>query len=71
MVVSVESRLGQLEGALSHLATKADVANIETKIATVETRIANELKVQTRWFIGVLIGIASVVLLALRVLPST
>ena len=60
---STEERLSRLEGAYEHLATKADIAKVETQIAQLETKIA-ELQAlmeqkfanQTRWFVGFMLS---------------
>ncbi len=51
-------RLSRLEGAYEHLATKADIANLETRIANLETRIANlktDLVQSQRWTVGIVL----------------
>ncbi len=35
----ITERMARLEGAYEHLATKADVAQIETRVAEMETRM--------------------------------
>ena len=40
-VTTVEERLSRLEGVYEHLASKADVARVETQVARVETQIAD------------------------------
>ena len=45
-MASIEQRVGQLEGAYAHLATKADLAELEARLSKV-------INTQTRWFVGV------------------
>ncbi|MDE2780232.1 MAG: hypothetical protein OXI91_11230 [Chloroflexota bacterium] len=60
---STEERLSRLEGTYEHLATKEDVAKVETQVAQLETKIA-ELQAlveqrfanQTRWFVGFMLS---------------
>lgn len=49
---STEERLSRLEGAYEHLAIKADIARLETKIAEVQARVDQRLANQTRWLVG-------------------
>ena len=54
-VTTVEERLGRLEGVYEHLASKADVARVETQVARVETQIA-DLRTELKGEIGALRG---------------
>ncbi len=44
-MATVEDRLGRLEGQFAHLATKTDLANLETKLT-------HEMAKHLRWMIG-------------------
>ena len=39
--ISTEERVSRLEGGYGHLATKEDVANVQTEVANVRTEVAN------------------------------
>lgn len=54
-VTTVEERLSRLEGVYDHLASKADVARVETQIARVETQVA-DLRTELKGEIGALRG---------------
>ena len=59
---SFEQRLGRLEGAYEHLATKADVHELESKLYQMESRLL-------RWLVGTIlasVGMASGITLALN-----
>lgn len=51
-----ETRLGYIEGKLESFATKADIKDLEGKIALIEerlqTKIKDEINKQTKWIIG-------------------
>ena len=51
-----ETRLGYIEGKLESFATKADITDLEGKIALIEerlqTKIKDEINKQTKWIIG-------------------
>ena len=49
---SLEERVSRLEGAYEHLATKADIANVETQIAELRATIEQKFGNQTRWIVG-------------------
>ena len=54
--MSTEERLGKLEGAYNHLATKADIAELRGEL---KAEIAN-LKVDlTRWTVGTIIAVGT------------
>ena len=48
-MATIEQRVGQLEGAYEHLATKADLADLKTSIYQLETRMI-------RWMVGMMVG---------------
>ncbi len=58
---SIEERVSHLEGAHEHLATKADVEEVNTRIAQVEAKIA-DLKADLTWRVAglQLAGLAAV-----------
>ncbi len=59
---SLEQRLGRLEGAYEHLATKTDVHELESKRYQMESRLL-------RWLVGTIlasVGMASGITLALN-----
>ncbi len=42
-MLNVEAEVNQLKGAYSHLATKADIAGLEEKLAALESRLMMRL----------------------------
>ena len=46
---TVEERLSRIEGAYEHLATKADVSQLEIRMVNSEARM-------TRWMVGLVLG---------------
>ena len=44
MAIPIEERVATLEAAYQHLATKADIARLEGRIATVEANLQGRLK---------------------------
>ena len=42
-VTTVEERLSRLEGVYDHLASKADVARVETQVADLRTELKGEI----------------------------
>ena len=42
-ILDVEAEVNQLKGAYGHLATKADIAELECKIAALESRLMMRL----------------------------
>lgn len=76
MVADVE-RLARLEGAYEHLATKADLKDLELRLTAqiaAQTQMVTETMVrQTRWLAGAVVGAAAVatgVVIAVSRLPS-
>ena len=53
---SAEERLSRLEGAYEHLATKADIAKVETQIAELRAIMEQKFANQTRWFVGFMLS---------------
>ena len=53
--------MARLEGAYEHLATKADVAQIETRVAEMETRMAWRL-------IGAMVGMSGIIITAVALI---
>ena len=59
---AIGERVAKLEGSYEHLATKADVERISTKISDLETRLI-------KWLIGVVLlgmGVAAAIATALQ-----
>lgn len=59
---SLEQRVGYLEGAYEHLATKADLRELESKLYQMESRLL-------RWLVGTIlasVGMASGITVALN-----
>ena len=60
----MEGRLGRLEGAYEHLATKADIALLKSDIADLKAELFDKMNVHMRWMIGIqiasLVGIVAV-----------
>lgn len=50
-MTTVEKRLSRLESGFAHLATKADLYQIENRMYQLENRM-------TRWLIGMVVGMA-------------
>lgn len=53
---STEERVSRLEGAYQHLATKEDIAKVETQIAELRATIEQKFANQTRWFVGFMLS---------------
>ncbi len=61
-IASLEQRVAHLEGAYQHLATKADLRELEGKLYQMESRLL-------RWLVGTIlasVGMASGITLALN-----
>lgn len=64
----MEDRVSRIEGALPYLATKEDLARVETSIANLETRIE---QIENRLFLkltGVIILVGTVMTAIIRLL---
>ena len=48
-MTTLEQRVGQLEGAYTHLATKADVAELRVQMGALESRLI-------KWMVGLQLG---------------
>ena len=55
MTDPITERMARLEGAYEHLATKADVAQLETRMAQMETRMTWRL-------IGAMVGMSGIII---------
>lgn len=68
---STEERVSRLEGAYEHLATKEDVAKVETEVVRVRADVATLEGRLIRWMVGTVISgmIAISALTALIVRP--
>ena len=66
--VSTEERLSRLEGGYEHLATKADLFQLENRmmmhIAQLESRLM-------RWIVSLMVGVALVALAAVGIFVQT
>lgn len=56
--LNYERRLSQVESALPHLATKADLAELKTELHKLETRL-------TRWIAGLGFGVVGTLIAVL------
>ena len=54
-MTSVEERLSRLEGVYDHLASKADVARVETQIADLRTEMHRVNAGLIRWGVGFMV----------------
>ncbi|MXZ90092.1 MAG: hypothetical protein F4W95_06655 [Chloroflexi bacterium] len=61
MATTVEERLARLEGGYEHVATKADIAELRSEIARMETRLLLRLG-------GLMVAVAAAVTAAVRFL---
>ena len=55
MTDPITERMARLEGAYEHLATKADLAQLETRMAQMETRMTWRL-------IGAMVGMSGIII---------
>ena len=55
MTDPITERMARLEGAYEHLATKADLAQLETRMAQMETRM-------TWRIIGAMVGMSGIII---------
>lgn len=60
-MATLESRVGQIEGALPHLATKEDIARLETWTEQVENRLFLKLA-------GMMAGFGTILTVPVRLL---
>lgn len=60
----VEGCLGRIEGIIEHLATKADLKDVEAKID-------RSIVVQTRWMIGTMLAVVTLLVAVFNYLPTT
>ena len=59
-MATLEERVGHLEGAYEHLATKADIETLRTEIEKLRTDLSHTMAVHLRWMIGIqLSGLAA------------
>ena len=58
---SLEERVSRLEGGSEHLATKADLAQLETRMAQMETRM-------TWRIIGAMVGMSGIIITAVALI---
>ena len=61
MTDPIAERMARLEGAYEHLATKADVAQLETRMAQMETRMTWRL-------IGAMVGMSGIIITAVALI---
>ena len=61
MTDPITERMARLEGAYEHLATKADVAQLETRMAQMETRMTWRL-------IGAMVGMSGIIITAVALI---
>ena len=61
MTDPITERMARLEGAYEHLATKADVARLETRMAQMETRMTWRL-------IGAMVGMSGIIITAVALI---
>ena len=60
-MLNVEAEVNQLKGAYAHLATKADIAELEGKLAALESRLTMRL-------VGSMVVATSIIVAAMRFL---
>ena len=69
---SLEERVSRLEGAYEHLATKEDVAKVQTEVVSVRADMAMLESRLIRWMVGAvisgMIAISAITALIVRVL---
>ena len=63
---SLEQRVGYLEGAYEHLATKTDLQQMETRILQMENRLLRWVVATILASVGITAGLASGITLALN-----
>ena len=61
MTDPITERMARLEGAYEHLATKADLAQLETRMAQMETRMTWRL-------IGAMVGMSGIIITAVALI---
>ena len=61
MTDPITERVARLEGAYGHLATKADLAQLETRMAQMETRM-------TWRIIGAMVGMSGIIITAVALI---
>ena len=67
-VVSTEERLSRLEGGYEHVATKADLFQLENRIMTHIAQLESRLM---RWIVSLMVGVALVALAAIGIFVQT
>ncbi len=55
-MVTTEQRVGQLEGAYEHLATKSDVADLRAEMYQLRADMTNLESRLIRWMVTIMIG---------------
>ncbi len=65
---SVEERLSRLEGGYEHVATKADLFQLENRIMSHMAQLESRLM---RWMISLMVGVALVALAAIGIFVQT
>ncbi len=58
-MLKVEAETNQLKGAYSHLATKADIADLESRVAAAESRIMMRIG-------GLIVAATGIIVAAMR-----
>ena len=66
--VSTEERLSRLEGGYEHLATKADLFQLENRMMTHIGQLESRLM---RWIVSLMVGVALVALAAIGIFIQT
>ena len=66
--VSVEERLSRLEGGYEHIATKADLFQLENRIMSHMGQLESRLM---RWMVSLMVGVALVALAAIGIFVQT
>ena len=66
--VSVEERLSRLEGGYEHVATKADLFQLENRIMSHMGQLESRLM---RWMVSLMVGVALVALAAIGIFVQT
>ena len=65
---SVEERLSRLEGGYEHVATKADLFQLENRIMSHMGQLESRLM---RWMVSLMVGVALVALAAIGIFIQT
>ena len=67
-VASTEERLSRLEGRYEHVATKADLFQLDNRIMTHIAQLESRLM---RWIVSLMVGVALVALAAIGIFVQT